>query len=137
MPLRWGVRVSGPAGGAVARRSSLSPAAAPLGALLAADAHHQGDLNFEGKVRVEGRFTGRLYGEDALEVGPRGEIEGEVDVASAILAGRLKGHLRVRGLLVLEETAEVEAVLDIGLLEVHPGARLRGEIRVRGAEWSG
>lgn len=105
---------------------------AALGAVLGPDAHHQGDLSFEGRVRVDGQFTGRLYGEDALEIGASGVVDGEIDVAEAIIAGTVRGSLRVRGLLVIEATAAVDGLIDAGLLEVRPGARLRGELRVRG-----
>jgi cytoskeletal protein CcmA (bactofilin family) len=103
-----------------------------LGAVLGPDAHHQGDLSFEGRVRVDGQFTGRLYGEDALEIGASGVVDGEIDVAEAIVAGTVRGSLRVRGLLVIEASAAVDGLIDAGLLEVRPGARLRGELRVRG-----
>lgn len=107
---------------------------APLGAVLGPDAHHQGDLSFEGRVRVDGQFSGRLYGEDALELGASGVLDGEIDVAEAIVAGTVRGTLRVRGLLVLESTAAVDGLIDAGLLEVRPGARLRVELRVRGED---
>ena len=105
---------------------------APLAALMGADAHYEGNLRFDGRVRVDGHFTGRIYSEDLLEVGCDGFIEGEADVYRAVIAGRVKGHMRVRQHLIIESTAQVDAVLDVGVLEVMPGAQLRGEVRVRG-----
>lgn len=104
----------------------------PLAALMGADAHYEGNLRFDGRVRVDGHFTGRIYSEDLLEVGQDGFIEGEADVHRAVIAGRVQGHMRVRQHLLLESTAQVDAVLDVGVLEVMPGAKMRGEVRVRG-----
>jgi cytoskeletal protein CcmA (bactofilin family) len=108
------------------------PAPAPLAAVLGPDAHHQGDLSFEGRVRVDGHFSGRLYGEDTLELGVHGLIEGEVDVADAIIAGTVRGRLRVRRSLRIEPTADIEGLIDCGAVEVLPGARLKVELRAHG-----
>ena len=37
--------------------------------------YYDGDLTFEGRVRVDGHFEGRLYTEDVLEVGTDGRID--------------------------------------------------------------
>jgi len=111
----------------VARRDS------PLGAVLGPGTHHQGDLTFEGRVRIDGRFTGRLYSEDTLELGAAGHIDGDVDVARAIIAGHVTGTLRVREHLRLESTAVIEGKLDAAALDLQPGAQVTGEVRVRGA----
>ena len=108
----------------------------PLAALMGADAHYEGDLRFDGRVRVDGHFTGRIYSEDLLEIGKEGVIEGEADVCRAVVAGVIRGRIRVREHLLLEPTARIEAVMDVGVLEVHPGAQIRGELRVRGEEES-
>ena len=106
---------------------------APLGAVLGPDAHHQGDLSFEGRVRIDGRFTGRLYSEDTLEIGASGAVHGDVDVACAVIAGSLEGTLRVRERLVLEPTARIKASVDAGIVELRAGARLEGQVRITGA----
>ena len=103
-----------------------------LGAVLGPDAHHQGDLTFEGRVRIDGRFTGRLYSEGTLELGVSGIVEGEIDVANAVISGRVSGALRVRERLRLEPTAVIEGKLDAAALELQPGATINGEVRVRG-----
>lgn len=106
----------------------------PLNAVMGPGAHYEGDLAFEGRVRIDGHFTGRVYTEDVLELGPAGVIDGEVDVARAIVSGRIRGSLRVREHLRLEATAVIDGKLDAGRIEVAAGARIRGEVRVRGEE---
>ena len=56
--------------------------------------HYDGDLTFEGRVRVDGHFEGRMYTEDVLEVAnlvaagcESGEVfalDEEVDVAEGL-----------------------------------------------------
>ncbi len=91
-----------------------------------------GDLTFEGRVRVDGHFEGRMYTEDVLEVGMDGSIEGEVDVARAIVSGKVDGSMRVREHLLLESTGVIVGKLDAAKVEVRPGARLTGTVHITG-----
>ncbi len=111
-----------------------APAESPFGAVFGPGTHHRGDLSFEGRVRVDGTFTGRLYTEDALEIGADGRVEGEADVASAIIAGAVIGRLRVREQLVLHSTGVIDGMLDAGVLTVMPGAKISAVVRVHGEE---
>jgi cytoskeletal protein CcmA (bactofilin family) len=94
--------------------------------------HWDGDLTFEGRVRVDGHFEGRLYTEDVLEVGTTGRIEGELDVARAIISGRIIGKIRVRDTLVVESTGIIEGHLDAAVVELRPGATLNATVRITG-----
>ena len=105
-----------------------------LSAVMGPDSHYEGDLAFDGRVRVDGHFTGRIYSEDTLEVGPDGLIEGEADVAKAIISGTIRGKIRVRELLVLHPTGRIEGNLDAGLVEMHKGCEVSGEVRIIGKE---
>ena len=58
--------------------------------------HWEGDLTFEGRVRVDGHFEGRLYTEDVLEVGAEGRMHGELDVARLPLPRAARHPPRVR-----------------------------------------
>ena len=91
-----------------------------------------GDLTFEGRVRVDGHFEGRMYTEDVLEVGMDGSIDGEVDVARAIVSGRVDGSIRVREHLIVEATGRIKGKLDAVRVEVRPGARLMGTVHITG-----
>jgi cytoskeletal protein CcmA (bactofilin family) len=106
----------------------------PLSAVMGPGAHYEGDLSFEGRVRVDGHFTGRVYSEDLLELGAEGVIEGEADVARAIIAGTVLGRLRVRERLVVDSSGRIEGKLDAGVCELRPGAIVLGEVRIRGEE---
>ena len=91
-----------------------------------------GDLSFEGRVRVDGHFEGRMYTEDVLEVGMDGFIEGEVDVARAIVSGKVEGTMRVREHLLVESTGCIEGKLDAVRVEVRSGARMIGTVHITG-----
>lgn len=104
----------------------------PLNAVMGPGAHYQGDLSFEGRVRVDGHFKGRIYTEDCLEVGEAGTLDGEFDVARAVVAGTVQGRMRVREHLVLTETGLIKGLLDAGVVEVRAGGRIQAEVRING-----
>ena len=101
-----------------------------LNALLGRGATYQGDLSFEGRVRVDGVFRGQIYTDDLLEIGETGVIEGEVDAEELIVAGRVEGKVRVRGLLVVEATGCINGDLDAAKMVTREGATLRATVIV-------
>ncbi len=107
---------------------------APLNAVMGPGSHYTGDLTFEGRVRIDGHFTGRIYTEDLLELGSEGILEGEIDVARAVLFGEVRGRIRVREHLLVEQTGRINGELDAGLVEMRPGARIDGRVIIRGEE---
>ena len=103
-----------------------------LAAVLGPGTRYEGDMSFEGRVRIDGHFVGRIFTEDWLELGAEGVIEGTADVANAVIAGRVEGELRVRERLVLEAGGSISGKVDVGVAEVRPGGMLDAQVRVLG-----
>jgi cytoskeletal protein CcmA (bactofilin family) len=85
-------------------------------------------------VRVDGHFVGRIYTEDLLEIGAEGVLEGEADLARAVVAGRIEGKVRVREHLVVEPGGHIVGTLDATVVELRPGARIDATVRITGAD---
>jgi cytoskeletal protein CcmA (bactofilin family) len=102
----------------------------PLAALLGRGAQFGGDLSFEGRVRVDGTFKGRIFTEDTLEIGEPGVVDGEIDAAVLIVSGTAAGKVRARERLVLEASGILRGQVDTPSLEVHPGGRIEATVRV-------
>jgi len=102
----------------------------PLSALLGKGASWTGDLRFEGRVRIDGTYKGRIYTEDILEVGEGGLIQGEIDAAILVVAGTVEGGVRVRERLQLQSTGLVRGRLDAKLLEVAPGGKIDATVKL-------
>lgn len=97
---------------------------------LGPGATYTGDLVFEGRVHVDGRFEGTIRSEDLLEVGEHGHVEGDVDVAQALVAGHVHGLLRARERCTLLESAVVDGQILTPWLDVRAGAQLRADVLV-------
>ena len=101
---------------------------AELSALLGQGASYTGDMAFEGRVRVDGRFVGRIYTDDVLEIGEPGHVEGEIDAEVVRIAGSVDGKILARRRLTILPTGRVTGEVEARELEVHPGARIDGRL---------
>lgn len=107
----------------------MSQAPAELVALLGKGARYSGEMSFDGRVRVDGTFTGRIFTDDVLEIGESGVVDGQIDAATLIVAGVARGDIHARERLVLQPTGLVEGQLDARTLEVWPGGRIHAQVR--------
>ena len=100
----------------------------PLTGFLGPGAAWRGDLTFEGRLRIDGQYEGRIYSEGTLELGASGLIRGEVDVAFARVAGTVEGHLRVRESLVVEDGGVLRGEVHAAHVRLARGARVECKV---------
>jgi cytoskeletal protein CcmA (bactofilin family) len=85
-----------------------------------------GDLQVEGGLRVEGIIKGAVNASGELVVTNSGIIEGEINVGSAIIAGKIKGNLTSKNKTVLEPNSTLYGDLKTKNLVITEGAILHG-----------
>jgi cytoskeletal protein CcmA (bactofilin family) len=93
-------------------------------------AHHEGDLRFEGRVRIDGMFKGTIASPDLLEIGAAGSVRGRVEVAQALVAGRIEGDLIASERVTVLETATIVGSIETPWLDVRNGAQIDGTVKV-------
>jgi cytoskeletal protein CcmA (bactofilin family) len=101
-----------------------------LSGVLGAGARWEGHLSFDGRVRIDGDFQGTIRSPDLIEVGPTGHVRGEVEVAQALIAGRVDGTLRASERVTLLEGAHLSGALHTPWLDVRVGAQLDAQVHV-------
>jgi cytoskeletal protein CcmA (bactofilin family) len=101
----------------------------PLAALLGKDASYSGELRFDGRVRVDGRFDGKIYTADLLEIGESGHVSGEIDAARLHVSGTCEGTLHVSELLVVTRTGAIRGKVDAVSMQVEPGAKVDAVVK--------
>lgn len=97
-------------------------------ALLGSGTEYQGQLNFKGTVRIDGRFIGSICSEGKLILGKDAHIEGTINVSELVAHGTLNGEICVSKRTVLHQTARISGTLNTPLLAMEEGALLQGEL---------
>ena len=75
----------------------------------------KGDVRVDGSVQIDGDFEGTIDATDTLVVGDSGKVDGDANVANAIIGGRMYGN-----------------VFASGKIELQRGSQLLGDIKTRG-----
>jgi cytoskeletal protein CcmA (bactofilin family) len=74
-----------------------------------------GDLHLEGGYRVDGRIAGRVTCTATLIVGPPGYLDTEeLHAGSLVVAGEVRGNLRIQDRLEISSGGEVYANVALG-----------------------
>lgn len=109
-----------------------APQTTELNAFLGRGCIYEGKLTFEGRVRIDGKFTGEIFSNDILEIGPDAELEAEIDVSTVVIAGRVNGNISARIRCDLRAPAVVVGNLISPIVTMDEGVRFDGEMRMTG-----
>lgn len=83
-----------------------------INALLGRGTEFTGKLTFEGKVRIDGKFSGEIFTDDMLIIGEGADVRAEIEVSTLIIKGGVV-------------TGNVKAT---EMVEIHAPGRLYGNI---------
>lgn len=98
--------------------------------LIGARTRIEGDTDFEGGLRMDGRITGNLRGgpNSLLILSEQAELEGELHCSNAIINGRVIGAVHVNERLELQPKSRITGDVHYSTLEMHPGAVVEGRL---------
>ncbi len=90
----------------------------------------EGKLKATNDIRIDGTIKGELFCDAKVIIGPSGVVEGTIKCQNAVVEGRFDGHLLVKELLNIRETAKVTGEVSYGKLIVQSGAVISGSYQV-------
>lgn len=116
-------------------KKSSEALAGQIDSLIGAKTRIEGNLQFEGGLRVDGRVHGNLHGaqNSLLLVSEHALLEGDIRSAQAIINGQINGTLNVAERLELQPKARIVGDVHYHTLEMHPGAVIEGRLIYKGA----
>jgi len=85
-----------------------------LEAFLGKNTSFEGKMAFEGMARLDGKFDGEILSGDILIIGETAVINGEINVDTLVVDGKVSGNVSV--------TSKIE---------IHPSGELYGNISTR------
>ncbi|MCI0343603.1 MAG: polymer-forming cytoskeletal protein [Planctomycetales bacterium] len=94
------------------------------------DATFKGDLSFEGTIRIEGRYEGKIAAKGRLVVGRGASVVSDATVGQAFIEGVFKGNVTALENVELAATAQVSGDITSPRLVVADGAVLVGKCSI-------
>jgi len=92
------------------------------------NAQMEGTLTFSDPVnlKIHGRYTGKLDTRGTLTIGPTAQVEANIAGENVILAGKVKGNIIAKKMLVLMPTAILHGDISTPKLNIVEGAVFQG-----------
>jgi cytoskeletal protein CcmA (bactofilin family) len=101
-----------------------------LKACLGKGAEFTGKLIFNGAVRIDGDFSGEIFGEGTLVVGEGAHIEADINVASIIISGDVHGQIECKERIEIYPPGRVLGNIKAPRLIMKEGAVFEGTSRM-------
>jgi len=98
-----------------------------LNALLGKGSEFEGKLAFEGKVRIDGTFTGEISTNDLLQVGDGAKVQAEISCGTVIVEGEVTGNIKATQAVELRRPAKVHGDITTPSLVIEKGVVFEGK----------
>ena len=95
-------------------------------ALLDHGASFEGQLTFEGTVRIGGDFKGEIYTYDTLVVNQGARIEAHIEADIVILSGMVKGNIFAKSRVIMHPPAIFRGTVTTPSLRIDEGVVFEG-----------
>lgn len=100
-------------------------------ALLGRGTEFEGLLAFEGRVRIDGKFTGEVRSEGILILGDGAEVEADVEVGTLIVRGGvLRGNVTALQLIEIHAEGAVHGDIAAPTIDIDKGCVFEGQVKM-------
>lgn len=95
-------------------------------ALIDQGASFEGQLTFEGTVRISGKFKGEIFTKDTLVIDTGAEVEAQIEADVVIISGQLKGNVFARRRVQMFPPAVFKGTVTTPSLKIEEGVVFEG-----------
>ena len=103
-------------------------------AYMGEDTVFNGSLNFDGTVRIDGKFEGQVTTKDTLIIGETGHLMAEISAGTVICMGYVEGTVTASQKIELHSTSKVVGNIKSPALYMELGGVLDGTCDMTGKE---
>jgi cytoskeletal protein CcmA (bactofilin family) len=107
---------------------------AKIKAYMGEDTVFNGSLNFEGTVRIDGKFEGQVITEDTLIIGETGYLKAEISAGIVVCMGRVEGTISASKKIEIHSTSRVVGNVKSPAVYIELGGVLDGSCDMTGKE---
>ncbi len=109
---------------------TMSTAANSSKNVLNSDVEIKGNLKFVGELTLEGKLEGEINAEGTLHLGETGIINGNVNVNTIIIRGKVNGNIIAKDKIELKSKAELFGDIRSAKLSIEEGVTFVGKTEV-------
>ncbi len=99
---------------------------AQIKAYMGKDTVFNGSLSFDGTVRIDGKFEGKVITEDTLVVGETGHLVAEISAGTVICMGRVEGTVIASKKIEIHSSSKVIGNVQSPALYIELGGVMDG-----------
>tara|TARA_B100001123_G_C15201381_1_gene983498 strand:- start:551 stop:979 length:429 start_codon:yes stop_codon:yes gene_type:complete len=103
-------------------------------AYMGEDAVFNGTLDFDGTVRIDGKFEGKVVTEDTLIIGETGHLMAEISAGTVICMGRVEGTIVASKKVEIHSTSKILGNIKSPAIDIELGGILDGNCNMSGKE---
>ena len=89
-------------------------------------ASFEGQLSFEGTVRIGGNFKGEIFTHDTLIVNEEAKVEAHIEADTIIISGFVKGNIFARRQVIMYPPAVFKGSVTTPSLSIEEGVVFEG-----------
>jgi len=109
-------------------KKDTTPPKGDIKAFLGPGSQFEGTLVFDEVVRIDGEFRGEIRSKDVLIVGETAVVNGDINVGTLVLSGRLQGTVIATDKVELLAPANLEGTVTTPILMVEKGVVFNGTL---------
>src|SRR6266403_1054055 len=98
--------------------------------VLSSDVEIKGNLKFSGELTFEGKLEGEINSDGILHLGETGSVNGNLNVNSVVVRGKINGNVIAKDTIEIKSTAEVFGDVRAAKLVIEEGVTFVGKTEV-------
>ena len=110
----------------IGKKPGLGPDNGEATSVIGEGSVFEGAFQVTGNLRVDGQFSGKLQISETLVVGNSGQVDAEVRVRNAVVAGTIKGDLNASEKITLQSGSRLEGEMVTSKLVIEEGVSFQG-----------
>lgn len=103
-----------------------SPYENRITAILDRGSSFEGNLTFEGTVRIGGQFRGEIYTKDTLVIDPGAQVDAHIEAETVIISGLVRGNIFARRRVIMHPPAILKGTVTTPSLRIDEGVVFEG-----------